>query len=173
MVGQLFHGQPAAWPLDWSGLRGSPCHHRQLHTAGLAHVEGVADIQQATAIGFMSKAMAWFNVQGVECCHVMSDNGPAYISHRFAMACKTYGIKHIQTRSYPTRINGKAEPFIQTFEQRGRTYSPSSIPSSGTSSCPSISQFVTTSVSTQPSAAHLPSFAMISWSDDQRSEVSI
>ena len=50
-VGQLFHGQPAAWPLDWRGLRVGPCRHRRRHTAGLAYVEVLADEQQATAIG--------------------------------------------------------------------------------------------------------------------------
>jgi len=67
------------------------------------------------AIGFMSRALAWFNVQGAECRHVMSDNGPAYISCRFAMACKNLGDKHIRTRSYSPRTNGKAQCFIQTL----------------------------------------------------------
>jgi hypothetical protein len=33
----------------------------------LAYVEVLADEQQATAIGFLSRAVAWFNGQGVEC----------------------------------------------------------------------------------------------------------
>ena len=42
--------------------------------------------QQATAIGFLSRAVAWFNGKGVECRQVMSDNGPAYLSRSFAKA---------------------------------------------------------------------------------------
>jgi len=81
----------------------------------LAYVEVLADEQQATAIGFMSRAVAWFNGQGVECRQVMSDNGPAYVSRSFAKACKALGLKHIRTRPYTPRTNGKAERFIQTI----------------------------------------------------------
>jgi len=35
--------------------------------------------QQATAIGFLSRAVAWSNGQGVECRQLMSDNRPAYV----------------------------------------------------------------------------------------------
>jgi transposase InsO family protein len=61
----------------------------------LAYVEVLADEQQATAIGFLCRAVAWFNGQGVECLQVMSDNGPAYLSRSFAKACKALGLKHI------------------------------------------------------------------------------
>jgi transposase InsO family protein len=81
----------------------------------IAYVEVLADEQQATAIGFMSRAVAWFNGQGVECRQVMSDNGPAYVSRRFAKACKVLSLKHIRTRPYTPRTNGKAERFIQTL----------------------------------------------------------
>jgi len=53
--------------------------------------------------------------QGVECRQLMSDNGPAYLSRRFAKACKALGLKHIRTRPYTPRTNGKAERFIQTL----------------------------------------------------------
>jgi len=59
----------------------------------LAYVEVLADEQQATAIGFLSRALAWFNSQGVECRQVMSDNGPAYVSRRFAKAFKVLGLQ--------------------------------------------------------------------------------
>ncbi len=63
----------------------------------------------------MSRAVVWFNGQGVECRQVMSDYGPAYVSRRFAKVCKALGLKHIRTRPYTPRTNGKAERFIQTF----------------------------------------------------------
>ena len=81
----------------------------------LAYVEVLADEQQGTAIGFLSRAVAWFNGQGVECRQVMSDNGSAYISKAFAKACSALGLKHIRTRPYTPRTNGKAERFIQTL----------------------------------------------------------
>ena len=99
-------------------------------TTRLAYVEVLPNEQQGTAIGFWSRALAWFDSQGVECAQVMSDNGPACISRRFAKACKVLGLKHIRTRPYTPRINGKAERFIQTpssgstssfADQRGET----------------------------------------------------
>ena len=81
----------------------------------LGYVEVLADGQQATAIGFLSRSVAWFNGQGVECRQVMSDNGSAYISKAFAKACSVLKLKHIRTRPYTPRTNGKAERFIQTL----------------------------------------------------------
>ncbi len=83
----------------------------------MAYVEGLAGEQQATAIGFISRAVAWFNGQGVVCRQVMSDNGPAYVSRSFAKACKALGLKHIRTRPYTPRTNRTAEHFIQTLSR--------------------------------------------------------
>ncbi len=81
----------------------------------LAYVEVLADEQKPTVIGFLSRAVAWFNGQGIECRRVMSDNGPAYVSKAFAKACRILGMRHIRTRPYTPRTNGKAERFIQTL----------------------------------------------------------
>jgi len=43
----------------------------------LAYVEVRADEQKPMVIVFLSRAVAWFNAQGVECRRVMSDKGPA------------------------------------------------------------------------------------------------
>jgi transposase InsO family protein len=72
----------------------------------LAYVEVLADEQKPTVIGFLSRAIAWFNSQGIECRRVMSDNGPAYVSKAFAKACRTLGLRHIRTRPYTPRTNG-------------------------------------------------------------------
>lgn len=81
----------------------------------LVYTEVLADEQKPTVIGFFSRAVAWFNGHGVECRRVMSDNGPAYVSKAFAKACSTLGLRHIRTRPYTPRTNGKAERFIQTL----------------------------------------------------------
>ena len=44
----------------------------------------------------------------------MTDNGSCYRSHAFRDACRDLGLKHIRTRPYTPRTNGKAERFIQT-----------------------------------------------------------
>jgi len=82
----------------------------------LAYVEVLADEQQGRAIGFLSRAVAWFNGQGVECRQVISDNGSPYISKAFAKACRALKLKHIRTRPYTPRTNGKAERLIKTLQ---------------------------------------------------------
>jgi transposase InsO family protein len=44
----------------------------------------------------------------------MTDNGSAYRSHDFRQLCAAAGLRHIRTRPYTPRTNGKAERFIQT-----------------------------------------------------------
>jgi transposase InsO family protein len=46
---------------------------------------------------------------------VMTDNGSAYRSTVHAIACRTLGIRHLRTRPYRPRTNGKAERFIRTM----------------------------------------------------------
>jgi transposase InsO family protein len=45
----------------------------------------------------------------------MSDNGSPYVSGARATACARLGIRHLRTRPYRPRTNGKAERFIQTL----------------------------------------------------------
>lgn len=45
---------------------------------------------------------------------VMTDNGSRYQSFAFRDACGDLGIKHVRTKPYTPRTNGKAERFIQT-----------------------------------------------------------
>jgi transposase InsO family protein len=44
----------------------------------------------------------------------MTDNGRAYRSHAFRQACTCAGLRHLRTRPYTPRTNGKAERFVQT-----------------------------------------------------------
>ena len=44
----------------------------------------------------------------------MTDNGSCYKSRAFGRACKRLGLKHIRTKPYTPKTNGKAERFIQT-----------------------------------------------------------
>ena len=44
----------------------------------------------------------------------MTDNGSCYRSRDFAKACRRLRLKHIRTKPYTPRTNGKAERFIQT-----------------------------------------------------------
>lgn len=44
----------------------------------------------------------------------MTNNGSAYRSKLFAQALQSAGIRHVRTRPYTPRTNGKDERFIQT-----------------------------------------------------------
>jgi transposase InsO family protein len=84
----------------------------------LAYVEVLADEKGVTAAGFLRRAVAWFAGMGVTVERVMSDNGSCYRSHLHAAACSELGIRHLRTRPYRPRTNGKAERFIQTLSNR-------------------------------------------------------
>lgn len=45
----------------------------------------------------------------------MTDNGSAYVSFVHAVACRALKIRHLRTRPYRPRANGKAERFIRTI----------------------------------------------------------
>ena len=51
---------------------------------------------------------------GVNVERVMTDNGSAYRSKLFAAALRKAGVRHVRTRPYTPRTNGKAERFIKT-----------------------------------------------------------
>ena len=45
----------------------------------------------------------------------MTDNGSGYRSRDFASALRAHGVRHLRTRPYTPRTNGKAERFIRTL----------------------------------------------------------
>lgn len=67
-----------------------------------------------SAIAFLSRALAWFARHGVTIERVMTDNGSAYRSRDFARTIAANSLRHIRTRPYTPRTNGKAERFIQS-----------------------------------------------------------
>jgi transposase InsO family protein len=96
--------------------------------ARLAYSEVLPDEKKASAIAFLDRALAWFGRHGVTVERVMTDNGSAYRSHAFRRACAGAGLRHLRTRPYTPRTNGKAERFIQTCLREwlyARTYTSS------------------------------------------------
>ena len=65
-------------------------------------------------MAFLKAAVASYKSLGVRIERVMTDNGSCYKSFAFATACKRLKIKHIRTKPYTPKTNGKAERFIQT-----------------------------------------------------------
>jgi transposase InsO family protein len=80
----------------------------------LAYTEVLPDEKKQSACAFLSRALAFFARHGVTVERVMTDNGSAYRSHDFRDLCAASRLRHIRTRPYTPRTNGKAERFIQT-----------------------------------------------------------
>jgi transposase InsO family protein len=72
------------------------------------------DERKASAVAFLKAAVAYYASLGVRVECVMTDNGSCYRSRAFAKVCKQLRLKHIFTKPYTPKTNGKAERFIQT-----------------------------------------------------------
>ena len=70
--------------------------------------------RKACATAFLKAAVAYYTSLGIAVERLMTDNGSCYRSRSFRNACRRLGLKHIFTRPYTPRTNGKAERFIQT-----------------------------------------------------------
>ena len=82
----------------------------------LAYAELLVDEKGGTSAAFLQRAAAFFSRHGIRRIErVMSDNGSPYISADFRDAVAVLKAKHVRTRPYTPRTNGKAERFIQTM----------------------------------------------------------
>lgn len=63
---------------------------------------------------FLREAVSYYASLGVKIERVMTDNGSGYVSKAFKAACHELGMRHIRTRPYTPKTNGKAERFVQT-----------------------------------------------------------
>ena len=80
----------------------------------VAFVEIKPDERKRSAVAFLMAAVAYYAKLGIRVERVMTDNGSCYRSRAFARACKRLKLRHIRTRPYTPKTNGKAERFIQT-----------------------------------------------------------
>jgi transposase InsO family protein len=86
------------------------------------------DQKKESAVAFLKAAVAYYASLGVRIERVMTDNGSCSRSKAFARTCKMLGLKHIRTKPYTPKTNGKAERFIQTSLREwayGRAYNTS------------------------------------------------
>jgi len=81
----------------------------------LAYVEVLGDEKAKSCVGFLRRAVAFYRSHGIKVERLMTDNGGAYRSTVHAIACRALKIRHIRTRPYRPRTNGKAERFIRTM----------------------------------------------------------
>jgi transposase InsO family protein len=81
----------------------------------LAYVEVLEDEKAVTAAAFLRRAIAHFAAYGIRVERVMTDNGSCYRGLVHQLACRSLRVKHLRTRPYRPRTNGKAERFIRTM----------------------------------------------------------
>ena len=80
----------------------------------LAFSQILPDEKKGSAVAFLKAAVDYYKTLGVSVERVMTDNGSCYRAFDFRDACRDLDLKHIRTRPYTPKTNGKAERFIQT-----------------------------------------------------------
>ncbi len=80
----------------------------------LAYSEILPDEKRASCLRFLFNALRFFRSLGVKVERVMTDNGSSFRSRRYTKAFRRLRIKHLRTKPYTPKTNGKAERFVQT-----------------------------------------------------------
>lgn len=93
------------------------CHVAIDDTSRVAYVEILPNQTAKTCVEFLERALGWFATRGVTVQRIMTDNGSGYRSKLHARTIERLAIKHLFTRPYRPRTNGKAERFIQTLQR--------------------------------------------------------
>jgi transposase InsO family protein len=111
-VGHRIHGdrRRATPGIGWEYVHVAIDDHSRI-----AYVEVLANQLGPTCAAFLARAVAWWAAHGVTVRRVMSDNGSGYVSRIFRTTCEGLRLRHLRTRAYTPRTNGKAERFIQTL----------------------------------------------------------
>jgi transposase InsO family protein len=80
----------------------------------LAYSEILPDEKRPSCLRFLFNALRFFRSLGVKVERIMTDNGSSFRSRRYAKALRRLKIKHLRTKPYTPKTNGKAERFVQT-----------------------------------------------------------
>ena len=80
----------------------------------LAYSEILPDEKRTSCLRFLFNALRYFRSLGVKVERVMTDNGSSFRSRRYAKALRRLRIRHLRTKPYTPKTNGKAERFVQT-----------------------------------------------------------
>jgi len=80
----------------------------------IAFARVMPDERKESAVAFLEAALAYYKSLGITVDRIMTDNGSCYRSRAFAKACRQHKLRHIRTRPYTPKTNGKAERFIQS-----------------------------------------------------------
>ena len=72
------------------------------------------DERGSSACKALLRAVRYYRSLGVRFARVLTDNGACYKSRRFRRLVRRLGMRHLRTRPYTPRTNGKAERLVQT-----------------------------------------------------------
>lgn len=118
-------------PRDYTPGAGYEFVHVAIDDASrIAFAQILPDESTASSLAFLHAALSYFKRLGINPLAIMSDNGGCYRSKRFALVRRALGLRHLFTKPYTPRTNGKAERFIQTSLKEwayARSYSSSSL----------------------------------------------
>jgi transposase InsO family protein len=92
----------------------------------LAYTELHRDERAPTVVGFVERALAYFESHGVSARRLMSDNHWSYTHNRaLAELLANRTIRHLTIEPYRPQTNGKVERYQQTLKREwglGQTY---------------------------------------------------
>jgi transposase InsO family protein len=83
----------------------------------LAQVELRPSEQAIDCVAFTQGVIAAYAQRGTPIQRILTDNGGGYRSHAFRDLLAQHDIRHIRTRPYTPRTNGKAEAFIRILQR--------------------------------------------------------
>jgi len=102
-------GQSSARGIGWEFVHVCIDDHSRIAFADIR-----PDEKKESAIAALKAALAWYASLGITVERVMTDNGSCYRSKAFNKTCAALGLRHIYTKPYTPKTNGKAERFIQS-----------------------------------------------------------
>lgn len=103
------HGQSSVRGIGWEFVHVCVDDHSRI-----AYTEVMESEKKECAISFLKAVVAWYLRLGIRIEGLMTDRGSCYRSKAFNKVCKALGIRHIYTKPYTPKTNGKAERFIQS-----------------------------------------------------------
>jgi transposase InsO family protein len=74
----------------------------------VAFSQVLPDEKASSAVPFLKAAVAYYASLGVTVTRVMTDNGSCYKAFAFRDVCRELGLKHIRTKPYTPKTNGKS-----------------------------------------------------------------
>ncbi len=103
------HGHSNARGIGWEFVHVAIDDHSRIAFSQVLESE-----KKESAMAFLKAAVAWYQSLGINIERVMTDQGSCYRSKAFNKLCEALAIRHIYTKPYTPKTNGKAERFIQS-----------------------------------------------------------